>query len=358
MKRNYLFIILFIIVLLPFVGYSQKSVGSFNSGKVKSTNDSALNEQCYLLKVTPKTMEITGKGKAALCIPAAKRIPVILDTDIGTDIDDAFALALAMASPEIELRGVTTVSADAYTRALIVCRLLHACGRDDVPVAAGRPRRPDPESNGQYKYGLKGDFPNRPVAESAAEFLYRKIQAEPGEITLVTIGDLTNIGRLLMDHPEAKTWIRRIVVMGGAIRVDYNGKPPAVWEWNIRSDIRAAQVVFSSGIPLLVAPLDATMVRLEEPMRGHIFASGTRLGFELQTLYQLWGKSTPVLFDPVALTLAFREVFCTIENLRLEVDSEGVTRETGGSPNARVAMSIQKEYFLRWYVDRICSSPR
>ena len=290
-------------------------------------------------------------------IPATERIPVILDTDIGTDIDDAFALALALASPEIELRGVTTVSADAYTRALIVCRLLHAAGRGDVPVAAGRPRRPEPESNGQYRYGLEGDFPNRPVAEPAAEFLYRMLRAEPGKITIVTIGDLTNIGRLLMDHPDAKPWIRRIVVMGGAVRVGYNGKAPAVWEWNIRSDIRAAQMVFSSGIPLIVAPLDATMVRLEEPMRGQIFAAGTRLSNELQTLYQLWGKSTPVLFDPVALTLAFRETFCTIENLRLGVDSEGVTRETDGNPNARVAMSIRKEDFLRWYVDRICSSP-
>jgi inosine-uridine nucleoside N-ribohydrolase len=291
-------------------------------------------------------------------IPAAKRIPVILDTDIGTDIDDAFALALALASPEIELRGVTTVSSDAYTRALIVCRFLHAVGRSDVPVAAGRPRRSEPESNGQYRYGLEGDFSNRPVAESAVEFLYRKLKAEPGKITLITIGDLTNIGRLLTDHPEAKPWIRRIVVMGGAVRVGYNGKAPAVWEWNIRSDIRAAQVVFSSGIPLMVAPLDATMVRLEEPLRGQIFTAGTRLSGELQTLYKLWGKSTPVLFDPVALTLAFCEALCTIENLRLEVDSEGVTRETGGNPNAQVAMSIRKEDFLRWYVDRICSSHR
>jgi len=294
----------------------------------------------------------------AWCVLAAERLPVILDTDIGTDIDDAFALALALASPEIELRGVTTVSADAYTRALIACRLLHAAGRGDVPVAAGRPRRPEPENKGQFRYGIEGDFPNSPVTEPAAEFLYRKLQAEPGKITLVTIGDLTNVGRLLTEHPEAKPWIRRIVVMGGAVRVGYNGKPPAVWEWNIRSDIRAARVVFSSGVPLLVAPLDATMVRLEEPLRGRIFAAGTRLGNELQALYRFWGKPTPVLFDPVALTLTFRESFCTIEDLRLEVDSEGITRETGGRPNARVAISIRKEDFLRWYVDRICSSPR
>lgn len=153
-------------------------------------------------------------------------MPIILDTDIGTDIDDAFALALALASPEIELRGVTTVSSDAYGRALIACRLLHAAGRGDIPVAAGRPPRTVPESKGQYRYGQEGGFPSRPVAEAAAEFLYRKFAAEPGKITLVTIGDLTNAGRLLADHPEAKPWIKRIVLMGGAVRAGYNGKPP------------------------------------------------------------------------------------------------------------------------------------
>jgi inosine-uridine nucleoside N-ribohydrolase len=292
---------------------------------------------------------------AALGLQAAPKVPIILDTDIGTDIDDAFALALALSTPEIDLRGVTTVSSDAWGRALIACRFLHAAGRGEIPVAAGRPARAVPESKGQYLYGREGGFPNRPVAEPAAEFLYRKFAAEPGKITLVTIGDLTNAGRLLADHPEAKPWIKRIVLMGGAVRVGYNGKPPAGWEWNIRSDIKAAQVVFASGVPLVVAPVDATMVRLEEPQRARIFDSGTVLGRELKALYTLWGKTTPVLFDPVALTLSFRENFCTLEDLRLEVDSEGVTRETGGKPNARVALAIRKDDFLRWYIDRINS---
>lgn len=282
---------------------------------------------------------------------------VIFDTDIGGDIDDAFALALALASPEIDLRAVTTVSADAYTRALLACRLLHAAGRDDVPVAAGRPQRPQPDTKGQFQYGLAGGFPNRPVAELAPEFLYRRLKTEPGKLTLVAIGDLTNVGRLLTDHPEAKPWIKRIVLMGGAVRVGYNGKPPVVWEWNIHSDIPAAQVVFSSGVPLLVAPLDATtMVKLEEPMRARIFASAARLGRDLEALYRLWGKPTPTLFDPVALALVFNESFCGIENLRLEVDAGGITREMKGSPNARVALSIRRDDFLKWYVDRIVSA--
>jgi len=294
----------------------------------------------------------------AICAVAQdRRIPIILDTDIGTDIDDAFALALTLTSPETDLRGVTTVSADAYTRALIVCRFLESVGRADIPVAAGRPRRPTPEEKGQHRYGLDTLFKKRPVPEVAAEVIYRQLAANPGKLTLVTVGDLTNIARVLTDHPEAKPWIKRIVIMGGAVRVGYNGKPPVVWEWNIRSDTKGAQTVFSAGVPLVVAPLDATtMVKLEAPMRERIFGSGTKLAEQLHTLYQLWGKTTPTLFDPVAVTLAFNETFCTIENLRLEVDNEGFTREVQGPPNARVAVSIRKDDFLQWYCNRVAGS--
>src|SRR5947209_7540687 len=92
-------------------------------------------------------------GPGAEPAPRGK-VPVLLDTDIGDDIDDAFALALALASPEIDLRGVTTVAGDAYTRALLVCRLLHEVGRDDVPVASGAPPRDPPSSAKMFQYGL------------------------------------------------------------------------------------------------------------------------------------------------------------------------------------------------------------
>lgn len=289
---------------------------------------------------------------ATLSCLAAAQTPVILDTDIGTDIDDAFALALVLYSAEIDLRGVTTVSADAYGRALIACQFLEAAGRADIPVAAGRSPRPKPHRRGQYRYGQSGSFTKRPVAELAPEFLYRKLQAEPGMLTLITIGDLTNVASLLTAHPEAKAWIARIVIMGGAVRVGYNGKPPVAWEWNIHADIPAAQVVFSSGVPLTVAPLDATMVNLEVRERRFIFSAGA-VGAELEKLYKLWAKSTPTLFDPVAVTLAFHPDFFTIEDLRLEVDRKGFTREVPGLPNARVASAVDRAAFLQWYVRRM-----
>jgi inosine-uridine nucleoside N-ribohydrolase len=282
-----------------------------------------------------------------------RKIPVVLDTDIGTDVDDAFALALVAASPELELRGVTTVSGDAYTRAMIACRLLHAVGHSQVPVAAGLPRREDPALEGQYQYGLRPSR-RRPENKGAVELLHKTLKADPGRITLLTIGDLTNVAQLISRHPKSKARIKRIVLMGGSIRVGYQGKPPAEREWNIRSDVKSAQAVFQSGIPLVVVPLDATVeARLAEPLRRKIFATDNPRCQHLQALYELWGKETPTLFDAVAVTVAFDESFCTMEDLRIEVDDEGFTREVPGKPNCRVATGLRVNDFLGWMSGRL-----
>jgi inosine-uridine nucleoside N-ribohydrolase len=289
-----------------------------------------------------------------------KSIPILFDTDIGTDVDDAFALALILASPELDLRGVTTVGTEPHTRALMVCRFLTALGRRDIPVAAGATPQPSEEieKQGQYAHHPAVIFnrTSRPVKESAVGFLYRQLKAQRGELTLLTIGPLTNIARLLREHADCKPWIKRIVLMGGSARVGYNGKPPAEVEWNIKCDIPAAKAVFASGVPLVVAPLDATtMLKLEEPLRRRLFQAETLLTYQVQALYQLWGAATPTLFDPVAVMLCFQERFCTMEDLRLEVDDKGMTRIVKGEANARVATAIQGEDFLKWYVDRVAS---
>ncbi len=127
-----------------------------------------------------------------------KAIPIILDTDIGTDVDDAFALALILASPELDLRGVTTVGRDPQTRARMVCRFLTAMKQGDIPVAAGAAPQPDEEIEKQGRYANPAGDRRRasqPVKESAVEFLYQQLKARQGELTLLTIGPLTNIAR-------------------------------------------------------------------------------------------------------------------------------------------------------------------
>jgi inosine-uridine nucleoside N-ribohydrolase len=289
-----------------------------------------------------------------------KKIPILLDTDIGSDVDDAFALALILASPELELRGITTVSGDTHTRARIACRFLSAVGRPDIPVAAGAAPQPDQKIGGQAQY-LKtpaaADHRAEPLRESAVSFLYRELKARPGKLTLVAIGPLTNVARLLREHPECKAWIKHIILMGGSVRVGYKGQPPAEREWNVLCDPRAAQAVFTSSVPLVVAPLDATAtLKLGEPLRRKLFRAGTPLADQLQVLYRLWGQPTPTLYDPVAVTLCMTERFCRMEKLSLEVDAQGFTRVGKGEPNERVATSIRGGDFLKWYVDRVASA--
>jgi inosine-uridine nucleoside N-ribohydrolase len=140
------------------------------------------------------------------------------------------------------------------------------------------------------------------------------------------------------------------------VRVGYKSTPPVDVEWNIKCDPRAARDVFTSGIALVVAPLDATAsLKFEEPMRRQLFQARTRLTQELQTLYQMWGQPTPTLFDPVAAALCVTERFCAMESLCLEVDDRGFTRVGAGKPNVRAAMSIRTDDFLNWYVDRVAA---
>lgn len=290
-----------------------------------------------------------------------KAIPILFDTDIGTDVDDAFALALVLASPELELRGVTTVGSEPRTRALMVCRFLTEVGRRDIPVAAGASPQPTEEIEKQGRYANPpGDLRSRlfkPAKETAVELLYQQLKTHPRELTLVTIGPLTNIARLLREHPDCKPWIKRLVMMGGSVHLGYNGKAPPEVEWNIKCDIPAAQEVFASGVPLVVAPLDATtMLKMEEPPRRRFFQAKTPLTEQVRLLYELWAAPTPTLYDPVAVALCFDEHYCTMEGLRLEVDARGHTRAVKGEANARVATAIRGDDFLKWYVDRVASA--
>jgi hippurate hydrolase len=282
------------------------------------------------------------------------KVPVLFDTDIGDDIDDAFALALLLASPEIDLRGVTTAYGDTDTRAWIACRMLDAAGRKDVPVAAGRPAKLDGEPRGQMSYGALVPGVRAPEKESAVKFLYRQLRAHPGELTLLAVGPLTNISDLLTQHPDCKPWIKRLVIMGGSVRIGYDGKPTPEVEWNIKCDVKAAQTVFASGVPLVVAPLDATgTVALGPDARRRVFESRSSLGEPLGTLYKLWGEKTPVLFDPVAAALCVTERFCTMEELCLVVDEKGNTRIGEGKANACVATAIRGDEFVDWFVGRL-----
>src|SRR2546423_3638432 len=218
-------------------------------------------------------------------------IPILLDCDPGHD--DAIALLLALASPELELLGVTTVAGNqtlAKTTANAI-RVLEFVGRDDVPVAAGadRPlvREQAVASNVHGETGLDGpDLPPSrasPVAQHAVDFLAEKIRQHAGAVTLVPTGPLTNVALLLALHPEARP--ERIVLMGGAI-AEGNTTPAA--EFNIWCDPEAAARVFGSGIDVTMVGLDVTHRALFT--QAHAGRLAGRVGEMVAELLRFYGN--------------------------------------------------------------------
>src|SRR5439155_3753673 len=136
-----------------------------------------------------------------------------------------------------------------------------------------------------------------------------------------------------------KKMIKQLVIMGGSVRRGYDDGSQPQAEYNIAADVKAAQTVFKSSVPLVVAPLDATaMLKLDAARQKKLFDAGSILTLSVQALLQLWQeKNEPILYDPVAVTLAFTTKFCAMENLHLVVDDKGFTKiELGKPANASV----------------------
>lgn len=188
---------------------------------------------------------------------------VIFDTDIGTDVDDILALGFLLGSPEVTLEGVTTVYGDVGLRARMVQKLLQLRGIDGIPVHTGI-RRPlldlDPVYwPGHEGVGLLAGDDDLPAASDthAVDFLIRHVLANPGEIELLAVGPLTNVATAIIREPRFAASLKRLVIMGGRIDITDTASGPA--EHNIKCDPEAAHVVFRSGAPIELVPLDVTL---------------------------------------------------------------------------------------------------
>lgn len=312
------------------------------------------------------TMKMKWMLSLALCIsPALARAQtaaapekIIIDTDIGDDVDDAFALALAIKSPELEILGVTTTFGDTEARARIVDRFLGELGHAEIPVLAGKPAATkNPMS--QKRYGDASRF-TKPSHPDAAGFLLEQIRKHPGEITLIAIGPLMNIGAAIDKDPATFRKLKRVVLMGGSVRrgygdLGYTPPVPPMPEWNILNDIPSAQKLFTSGVPLFVMPLDSTQLKMDEVKRAFLFSQGTPVTDQLTVLYHLWGQETPTLFDPMTIAFALRPDLCPVQALHVRVDEKGFTREEPGTPNAQVCLDSNSEDFFKFYLKRLAS---
>jgi purine nucleosidase len=291
--------------------------------------------------------------------PAVSRTKIIVDTDIGDDIDDAFALALATRSPELEILGITTTWGDTELRARLVQRFLKENGAPGISIAAGVPTKSTAVFS-QARWAQDGPPFQRQV--DAAEFLLQQARNAPGEITLVAIGPLTNIGSAIDRDAAAFKKLKRVVLMGGSIRRGYGdlGYAPdrgPVPEYNIYSDVAAAQRLFSSGVPIFMMPLDSTQLMLDEVKRNILFSVGTPITNSLATLYYQWAERnrtpTPTLFDVMAVAYAVEPTLCPVESLHITVDPQGFTRSSPGTPNAAACLGSDSEKFFHFLLPRL-----
>lgn len=307
------------------------------------------------------------------------RIPVILDCDPGHD--DALAITLALARPELEVLGITTVGGNAPLQETTrnALRVLALLGRPDVPVAAGlaeplaRPLEIAREVHGES--GLDGaDLPepaSAPRPEGAIAFMRGAILAAPGPVTLVPTGPLTNVARLLLDHPEVAPRIGHVCLMGGAL-AEGNWTPSA--EFNIWVDPEAARIVFRSGIPITMVGLDVThRARFRDPDIDRLVALGTPVGTVFAGLLRFfarfhldrYGWDGSPIHDAVAVAHVAVPGLVTTRPFHVDVETTGeLTRgrtvvDHRGVPgpvaNADVALEIDRERFVDLVVEAVAA---
>jgi inosine-uridine nucleoside N-ribohydrolase len=310
---------------------------------------------------------------------------IILDTDLamgapGSDIDDGFALALALADPGISVELVTTVggNSDVDTSTRLTHELLEVLGRTDVPVVTGASRPLDPRlRHPDRSVGGSGGAPPGPYA--AAEIV-RRAMAEPGELTLVAIGPLTNLAIALLIEPRVAAAVREIVVMGG-VYLEQTNVAQMPGEYNFWCDPDAAQVVLESGAPLRLVGLDVTRrVRLTRDDAARLAQSGAfgRLASE-HTLawidfqervkpHEALEQGSCALHDPLAVAVVTRPGLVTWREAHVAVETAGrVTRGVAiadllmwadpPAANCRIATSVDAEGFRDLFLERMAGLP-
>ena len=289
-------------------------------------------------------------------------IRLIIDTDPG--VDDAIAILMALASPDVEVVGLTTVGGNVplarSTRNALA--LLQAAGRPDIPVARGatRPLR------GRYTYapqfhgpgGLSSRLPDpitEPVSQGAVQFLHEQLTSQPSEAVLVALGPLTNLARLLREHPADLEHAKNIVVMGGAVNTPGNVTPNA--EFNFYSDPVAAEIVLSSRLPITLVDLAAC--RQVSISREQVLGlrSDHQLGRLFLDLLRGWfqrdsSRQRFEFYDPLALAIALDPVIATVVKVDLDVVLEenefrGETLETGGPGEITLPQNVNAARFFR-----------
>ena len=296
-----------------------------------------------------------------------KRIPVILDTDIGTDIDDTWALVMALNSPELDIKLITTARGDTVYRAKLVAKMLQVAGRTDIPIGIGIRLGYDAVREPQADW-LKGfDIKKHKgrVYQDGVEAILKTISASKEKVTVIGIAPLPNIARALSLKPEIVKKAK-FVGMHGSINKQHDGKRGAIPEWNVCSYMRDAREVLSASWDKTITPLDTCgNVRLDGARYQKCLKSGRPLMKAVMENYKHWLKGwggkqgkyasySSILYDTVAIYLAYDDSFLKMKKAGLRVTNGGYTRIEKGAPEINIALDWKdKEGYLDHLVERL-----
>ena len=303
---------------------------------------------------------------------------ILIDTDPG--IDDSLAILLALASPELTLEGLSVVhgncSLEQATRNCL--SILELGNASHIPVAKGcelplvQPSLLAPETHGDtgLGYAKLPEPQSQPIGQHGSDFLIEKILSNPGEITLVAIGPLTNVALAIRQEPRVVSALKELIIMGGAIR--HEGNTTALAEFNTYVDPHAAQIVFHAGIPTTLVPLDVSyqcvltaqdverLQKIASPLPQFI-KDTTRFYMEFHDEYQ--GVEGCVINDPLALALTFAPELCDYQELPVDVDiSGGISmgktiadfyNYTKKPANMKVALGVRPRDFMELFLERM-----
>ncbi|MCX6901381.1 MAG: nucleoside hydrolase [Verrucomicrobia bacterium] len=281
------------------------------------------------------------------------KIPVILDADIGDDIDDTWALGLLLKSPELDVKLVVGDYGRAEYRARLLAKFLERAGRSDVAVGVGLDIGPkgDGRQAGWLKdYSLKS-YPGKVYADGV-QALIDTIMKSERPMTLICIGPVPNIAEALRREPRIAERAR-FVGMHGSVRVGYGGSQKIAAEWNVKADPKSCQKVFTAPWEMTITPLDTCgLIHLTGEKYRKVRDSKAPVAAAIIENYRLWAaaqkkKDQPsaaesrssTLFDTVAVYLVFAQQFCAMETIGLRVSDDGFTLIEPGAKQVRFAAS-------------------
>jgi inosine-uridine nucleoside N-ribohydrolase len=271
---------------------------------------------------------------------AGKKLPVIFDTDIGSDIDDTWALLMLLNSPEFDVRLVTSDQKNCTYRAKILAKMLEVCGRTDIPVGVGLHKGDDRDNQTDWvaDYDL-AKYPGK-VHEDGVDAIIRTIRQSKDPVTLIAVGPVTNLPEVLKRAPDVAEKAR-FVGMHGSVRKGYGNSPKISAEWNVRADPPALQAVFAAPWEKTVTPLDTCgIIHLKGDRYARVHASQAAGAKALMDNYRIWtiaqkkrGREMPdptqrssTLFDTVAVYMGYTEELLEMETINLTVTNDGFTK--------------------------------